>query len=254
MTDVARGNDVATGWRAVGQVGLTARIRGEIVRVLTERHLQPGDRLPSERELAALLEVSRPSVREAIRTLEAEGRLDVRHGQGVFVAEPHAQRMLRRSLQEWGDDLSQLFAMREVLEVPAAKWAATRQHGDDIGAIRRALTRLDDALDAGTVDYDEIQRLDALFHTRVVQAAGNRLLEQTQAVIYDLLLEGMRTTLEVEGRIQASRTEHARILTAIEAGDAESAGRAAVEHVRGARTAAERHLAESLGGVDAESE
>lgn len=229
-------------WRSVGQTGLIPRIRGEILRVITEGNLQLGDRLPAERELALALEASRPSVREAIRTLQAEGRLDVRHGQGVFVAEPADQKYLRGSLEEWARDLSELFAMREVLEVPAARWAAIRQDASGILAIRQAYQDLEDALQASTVDYDELQRLDALFHTRIVQAAGNKLLERTQAVIYDLLLTGMSTTLEVPGRIESSRKDHYQIFVAIEAGNAEGAAATVRHHVLGAQEAAEQRL------------
>ncbi|MFD1505079.1 FadR/GntR family transcriptional regulator [Georgenia yuyongxinii] len=234
--------EMTEGWQVIGRSGLIARIRGEILRVMTERHLQPGERLPAERDLAAALEVSRPSVREAVRTLEAEGRLVVKHGQGVFVAEPATQQKLRGSLQDWEEDLSQLFAMREVIEVPAARWASQRKDPGELARIRAAYATLEGALDSDDVQNDKVQRLDALFHTRIVQAAGNSLLEQTQAVIYDLLLEGMRTTLEVEGRAAASRKEHLRILAAIESGDAEGAAEAAREHVLRARAAAERHL------------
>ncbi|MFU8853667.1 FadR/GntR family transcriptional regulator [Micromonospora sp. SL1-18] len=66
--------------------------------VLRERRLKPGDQLPPERELAATLRVSRPSVREAVRSLEAEGALVVKHGEDVFVAEPPSQRQLRAAM------------------------------------------------------------------------------------------------------------------------------------------------------------
>ncbi|MCW3840635.1 winged helix-turn-helix domain-containing protein, partial [Micromonospora yasonensis] len=98
MTNMDKGVQSGAGgpaWHAVGQGGLNSRIRGEILRVLKERRLKPGDQLPPERELAAALRVSRPSVREAVRSLEAEGALVVKHGQGVFVAEPASRRQIR---------------------------------------------------------------------------------------------------------------------------------------------------------------
>ncbi|OYO00351.1 FadR/GntR family transcriptional regulator [Enemella evansiae] len=223
-------------WRIVGQRGLTARIRGEILRVMTERRLKPGDRLPAERELAALLGVSRPSVREAIRLLQAEGRLDVRHGAGVFVTEPETQQRLRRQLHP-ATDLDLLYDMREVLEVPAARWAAQRQR-PELAAVRQAFDALDAYTHSDFIDFDELQRLDITFHTRIVQASGNNLLEQTQSVIYDLILEGMRSTLMVPGRLAASRVEHAAILTALEAGDPDAAAAASYAHIQAARAAA----------------
>lgn len=228
-----------TGWRSLGQVGLTAQIKGEVLRVMTERRLKPGDRLPAERELAALLGVSRPSVREATRVLQAEGRLNVRHGAGVYVTEPETQQRLRRSLGN-SSDAQLLFDMREVLEVPAARWAAERQL-PELAGVHDAHAALDAYTETSPVDFDELQRLDIIFHTRIVQAAGNSLLEQTQSVIYDLILAGMRTTLEVPGRMEQSRADHSRILAALETGDGEAAAAATQAHIRGAAAAGVAH-------------
>lgn len=223
-------------WRTVRQSAVTARIKGEILRVMTERRLEPGNRLPSERELATLLEASRPSVREALQVMQAEGLVHVRHGSGTFVAEPETRQRLRSSLTS-SHDLTQLFDMREILEVPATQWAAERQL-PSLAGVREAFTAMDDHLRRGEPDWDEMQRLDITFHTRIVQASGNLLLEQTQSVIYDMILEGMRTTLTVPGRMERSRRDHDRILGALEAGDPHAAGRAALAHIHGARAAA----------------
>jgi len=243
---VSSGTDVRSGvadWQPIGQGGLNSRIRAEILRVVSERTLAPGDRLPSERELAAALQVSRPSVREAVRSLQAEGRLVVKHGAGVYVAEPAARVRLRESMAELDHDLSELFAMREVLEVPAARWAAQRQDATALGAVQEAHAQLEEALARADLDYRELQHLDAAFHLSIVQASGNRLLEQTQQVLHELLRKGMQTTLAVPGRVEHSRAEHARILAALVSGDAAAAARAARDHVRSARDAANRRIA-----------
>lgn len=247
----APSEDVDFGWHTLGQGSLNSRIRVEILRVLEERRLMPGDRLPSERELAASLQVSRPSVREAVRSLQAEGRLVVRHGQGVFVAEPATRRRLLQSMAELDHNLAELFAMREVLEVPAARWAAEHQDKQALRALQTAFDGLEEALARTPVDYDELQRLDATFHLRVVQAAGNRLLEQTQDVLNELLRKGMQTTLSVPGRLEQSRIDHQRILTAVLAGDTAAAARAARAHVQGARKAANKRLAAATGDTPA---
>lgn len=232
-----------SGWHALGQGTLKGRIREEILRVLAELKLVPGDRLPSERELAAALQVSRPSVREAVRSLEAEGRLVVKHGQGVFVAEPDARRRFRKSLAELDHSLAELFAMREVLEVPAARWAADRRDGNALAVVQGAYNALEIALQREPLDYDELQRLDAAFHFGIVRASGNRLLEQAQAVLDELMRKGMQTTLEVPGRVEQSRIDHTRILRALLSGDAVDAVEAAQAHIHGARDAANQRIA-----------
>lgn len=242
--------DTLTQWQPLGQGTLNERIRGEILRVLKIRDLSPGDRLPSERELAASLRVSRPSVREAVRSLQAEGKLVVKHGQGVFVAEPAHQRSLRESMARLDHSLSELFAMREVLEVPAARWAAQRGDAGELAAVQEAFADLDAALREKPRNYERLQDLDAMFHLRIVQAAGNRLLEQSQGVLNELLQTGLQTTLAIEGRAEKSREEHLKILTALLEGDPTGAARAAQAHVRNVRRAANRRIAEASARLD----
>lgn len=230
-------------WKTLRLSKLNVRIRDQILGFLADSRLQPGARLPSERELAAQLGVSRPSVREAIKALEAEGRLDVRHGNGVFVVSS-TEDALRHSMLRRRLDVDEVYAMREVLEVPAARWAA--QRGDPVGLARIQVAH-DEVLEASLsddIDFRELQLLDAAFHQSIVQAAGNQFLEQTQGVLGEILVRGMATTLMVEGRLQASRADHRDILDSIIAGDGRRAGAAARTHVRAARRAALTILAD----------
>ncbi len=244
-------DDTFRAWQPIGQGTLNERIRTEILRVLETRRLSPGDRLPPERELAANLKVSRPSVREAVKSLQAEGRLIVKHGQGVFVAEPSAQKAFRESMAHLDASLSEMFAMREVLEVPAARWAAQRQDPSGIAAVQKAFGDLDEAVRERPRDFEKLQHLDATFHLRIVQATGNRLLEQCQGVLNALLMTGLRTTLEIEGRLEQSWQEHHAILIALNAGDPAAAARAAQTHVRNVRKAANRRIADVSPYFDA---
>lgn len=238
MTGDDHSDSGSFGWRSMRSSSLSVRIRGQILAFLANGGLEAGDRLPSERELAARLGVSRPSVREAIKTLEAEGRLDVRHGQGVFVASRTAKEKLRRSIRDAELDLRELYRMREVLEVPAARWAAERRQPDEIAAVCTAHDRLLEASQQEAIDFDHLQLLDAAFHQSIVQAAGNRFLEQTQGVLGEILVRGMSTTLSLPGRLEASRADHRAILDAIVAGDGVRAAAAARRHVRAASKAA----------------
>ncbi len=222
----------------MGESSLTARIKDEIIRWVEAEGLAPGERLPAERQMAQSLGVSRPSLREAIRTLQSEGRLVVRHGQGVFVAEPRSAAELRRSLSEAMHSTEELFAMREVLEVPAARWAAEVQNVAALERVTRAHDLLLEASQSSPPDFEELQHLDMDFHLKIVQASGNRFLEQTQGVLNTMLAEGMQTTLTVPGRLEKSRDDHRRILDAILSGDGAAAARAARRHVRGAATSA----------------
>ena len=213
------------------QPGIAERIE----QLIAERGLQPGDRLPPERALADELRVSRPSLREAIKALEAVGRVRVRHGTGVWIQAPDEMRRLQAS-REVG--LVELFAMREVLEVPAAGWAATARSEAGLEKLARLLTEME------SVDnIDDLRRRDIEFHLSVAEMAGNRFLVRTMGVLHAMLQQGMETTLKIPGRLERSRGEHRRILAAIEAGDAAAAARAMRAHIRAAQRAATARLA-----------
>lgn len=230
-------------WRPIGQTGsISDRIERQILDLIQSEELRPTDRLPSERELAALLGVSRPSVREAVKSLEAQGRVHVRHGQGVFVAAPRSQQDLRAALAQHEVTLGELFAMREVLEVPAAGWAATAGEKTRIAAAASALTELNRAIRGNPPDFALLEKLDAAFHMRIVEAAGNRFLRQTLGVLQEMLAAGMETTLLVPGRLEKSREEHDRILVALRAGDAATARAAARRHIRNSHAAARTRI------------
>ena len=94
-----------------------ARIATQLVELIDLQKLSPGDRLPPERQLADLLEVSRPSLREALHILQAQGLVQIKHGQGTFVQEPIVAQELRASMMATTHGLNELFDAREVLEL-----------------------------------------------------------------------------------------------------------------------------------------
>lgn len=230
-------------WQPIGQAGsVSDRVAQQIIGLIDDDQLAPGDRLPAERDLAVMLGVSRPSLREAVKSLEAQGRLVVRHGQGVFVAAPRARSELEAALVHHEATLDELFAMREVLEVPAAGWAAQRGDSRRIAAAAAALAELNDAVTAGSRDFKTLGALDAAFHMRIVEAAGNRFLGQTLGVLQEMLAAGMETTLLIPGRLEKSAVEHREVLSAVLGGDSAAARKAARQHIRSARSAAMARL------------
>lgn len=235
-------------WQRVSESGSVAqRIVAQIEQMFANRELEPGDRLPTERDLAQLVGASRPTVREAIRILQARGRVEVKHGLGAFVVEPPVRAELATDA---GEDINidELFSMREVLEVPAATWAAKVAGKDDIVQLERILADLDEAFEADPADFRQLARLDAAFHLSIADIAANRFLHQTSRVLHEILISGMQTTLLIPGRQQKSREQHHRILQALTDNDALAAGRAARSHVRSAHRAARIRL-ESEGPV-----
>lgn len=188
----------------------------------------PGDRLPSERDIADLLGVSRESVRGAIRILEDEGYVESRRGASggltvTALSEPVARTAER--LRADRDALLHLMEFRRVNECLAARLAARRRTDRDLAALGEAVEALKDA-----TDIRRFRRADAAFHLAVAVAAGNphverAILEAREAIF---LLHG---NLDYELVHETTSDAHAGILAAIAAGDAEAAEAAMDEHM-----------------------
>lgn len=227
-------------WEPMGAQGsLSTRIAARIQELIAAEELKPGDQLPPERELAGLLGVSRASVREATRSLAAQGRLSVRHGQGVFIEAPATTNRLRSSLLADEHDVDELYAMRELLEVPAAQWAAQNVTTEAAARLEQSYAELSEAI-GRRAPWQELQRLDAGFHEAVVRVAGNKFLLRTLSVLNETIAAGMETTLHVPGRLDRSMEDHAEIVAAIMDGDSLRAGAASRSHIRGAHKTARR--------------
>ena len=215
-----------------------ARIATQLVELIEIQKLRPNDRLPSERALAELLAVSRPSLREALHILQAQGYVQIKHGQGTFVQEPIVAQELRASLMATTHGLNELFDVREVLEVPAGKWAATKASKEDIRLLRATLNQIETVTSITPIDFDQLHILDAKFHLTIVGIAGNRFINQTLNVLQDVMKMSMETTLRLPGRSEVSKSEHNLILDAIEAGDGELVSKLTLQHISGARAVA----------------
>jgi GntR family transcriptional regulator, transcriptional repressor for pyruvate dehydrogenase complex len=205
-----------------------------IKEVVLSGRLQPGDRLPPERELAEMLGVSRPTVRESIRALVAMNILESRHGAGTFVAsletgqllEP-LQFVLSRAEQVLGD----LFETRLVIEPPIAALAATRGSDEEAAAI---LSCAREAKQLTDPPRQLLLELDVRLHTLIATASHNQLLARLHESISALGVESRSLTVELPG--VASRTVH----------DHEAIAEAIVEHDPDRARDAMRHHLQSL--------
>jgi GntR family transcriptional repressor for pyruvate dehydrogenase complex len=134
--------------------------------------------------------------------------------------------------------LNELFDAREVLEVPAAKWAASKASKEDIRQLRATLNQIEIVTSTSPIDFDQLQILDAKFHLTIVGIVGNRFINQTLNVLQDVMRMSMQTTLRLPGRSNVSKKEHHEILEAIETGNGELASKLTLQHITGARAVA----------------
>ena len=191
--------------------------------------LQPGDALPSERELAERYGVGRSSVREALRMLESRGLIESR-GSGTFVIAPWRNPFQQPlSLVVAGEDVdrTQLFEVRRMLEAEAAALAAKRRSLGDLELMHEATDEMEAAVDSADVYI----AADIRYHLVIAEATGNRLLLHLMQAIRERLTEMFGTVFKFPGGPERSIAQHRLITQAIAAEDAERARQAMTEHI-----------------------
>ncbi|GAA1539659.1 FadR/GntR family transcriptional regulator [Nocardioides humi] len=183
-----------------------------------------GTRIPPEPALAAELGVSRNTVREAVRALAHLGLLQVRRGDGTYVAATtEMQALMRKQLDRV--DVIHLLEVRHAIEVRAAALAAERRTDDDLAALDAIMARRHAAIRDG--DGPAFVDVDVDFHCAVVAAAHNPLLVE----LYDGLVETLRASIDGAADVLADvlAAEHDAVLAAVRAGDPVAAAAAAAE-------------------------
>jgi GntR family transcriptional repressor for pyruvate dehydrogenase complex len=202
----------------------------QIERLIVQK-LQPGDKLPGERELAEMLGVSRSSIRDAIRRLEIVGLVEPRQGAGTVVREISTATLvspLANVIAHRRQLVGELLDFRRMLEPPLAARAATHASNGEIAGMDEILRRQDKKIRQGELAVEE----DTEFHYRIALASGNSVVLKVMDVVMDLLRETRSRSLQTEGRPQKSLAGHKRILAAIRRHDAAAAETAMRVHIQ----------------------
>ncbi|MFJ8515060.1 FadR/GntR family transcriptional regulator [Lysinibacillus xylanilyticus] len=208
--------------------------------------LQPGEKLPTERELASRFNVSRTSVREALRKLEIKGIIEIKQGSGSFIKTQEGHSL--------GDELSssiiktekkliyEMLELRQALEVECAFLASQRATSEDLERIGKAL----EMMDLVKNDVELGIQADLSFHINIVLASHNSIFLQLFRTLSEHMQDTVRATrrqrLKDPERTQETIDEHKEIYLAIAAGDANQAKQLMEKHIKQIR----RELTESL--------
>ena len=193
--------------------------------------LQPGDKLPAERELAEMLGVSRSSIRDAIRRLEMVGLVEPRQGAGTVVREISHDTLvgqMTNAIAHKRQMVGDLLDFRKMLEPPMAARAAENATGDEVARMEEILRRQDSKVRDGELAVEE----DSEFHYAIAQASGNSVVLKVMDVVMDLLHETRSRSLQSAGRPQKSLAGHKKILSAIKRKDGAAAEAAMRQHIR----------------------
>lgn len=202
-----------------------------ILEMVTSRALKPGDQLPPERELAEALNVSRPSVREAIRGLSILGVIKSRQGGGAFISELDGEALLGpiRFFLELEDlNIRELYDARSLIEGDVARRAAKNITDDELDALERILDEQPQTLD----DPQAFRLSDFRFHQAIWNGCGNAFLKRTGESLNAIGLEVRRRASENPKVLEQSVKDHRRLLDALRARDPLAAAEAAEKHMQ----------------------
>lgn len=192
--------------------------------------LRRGQLLPSERDFAQALGISRPTLRQAIGALTAMNILESRHGDGTFVTDLSTDRLMAPidfALQVDPAGITQLFQVRQILEVEAAKLAARTITDGELDAVRRLLAEAERVLDRPAAFADA----DFRIHRAIARATGNPLYAGICESIGALSMTSRALTAQVDSTRHAAHEHHVAIVEALADHDAIRAGAAMAEHL-----------------------
>ena len=220
---------------------LSDKAVGQIKALIEDGRLKPGDKLPAERELMKLLSVSRASLREAFRVLEALGLIDVRTGIGAFVSQTYAgalpaewMTLLSNTQQEMID----LLEVREALEAKAVALAAQKASAEELQRCSLTLAKMKQS--ANTNDVDGAIQSDIEFHQLISEMSQNNFLIELSDSISHVLLEARYAFFQQPHRIYASWQQHCRVVAALEKRDSQAAAEAMLQHLQDSKEVVKR--------------
>ncbi|MCI3204565.1 MULTISPECIES: FadR/GntR family transcriptional regulator [Pandoraea] len=228
------------------QVSISEQVAQRLLTMIRTGLLKPGQQLPPERDLATMLGVGRPAVREAIRGLALLGLLRIRQGEGTFVGSLEMRELLEpleMIIELNAGTLEALFDARLVIEPGVAALAATHIADEDLARLH-ALVDDEEALLGSPETFSAA---DMTFHETIIDACENPFLQSIANSLYLLGKKSRRVTSQVDGVLERSLQDHRLILDALAARDPERAAQAMRQHLCRVRDAYAASVAADSG-------
>lgn len=183
--------------------------------MIMDEHMKENDKLPSEQKLAEKFSVSRNVIREALKTLNASGLIELRNGAGAYVKGPEASNLsdiISCMVSMENIRFEDIYEIRTILETAAAEKAASKINDEQIQNLKDILQKLGDR----SITVKERRDYDLEFHIAIAEAAGNSLLVIFIHTMKNLFISMIEKGIFVEGGIEDACLRHRRIVDALE--------------------------------------
>ncbi len=208
---------------------LSEQVASDLRQMILSKHLNPGDKLPNELDLTKQLNVSRSTVREAIKILKSQNILEVRRGLGTFVSETPGVKddPLGVHFIDEGPLLKYFYEVRLVVEPPMARMAALRATDDELAEIRKAYDEVKAAIEAG----DDHTDADIHFHNIIAASTHNPIMQRILPVINEGISTGYKETKDLQESSAMVLKQHRKIMHALTERRADDALEAMKAHI-----------------------
>ncbi|HKX32721.1 MAG TPA: FadR/GntR family transcriptional regulator [Blastocatellia bacterium] len=220
----------------IDRAGITELVVERIKELLTRGELKAGSRLPPERELAQMLNISRPSLRTALKALSVMGVIHAKPGAGTYIAESlpavFAEPMQFMTLIN-NTSVNELFEARRIVEAGLVELAAERASEEDIRSLAKELEAMRTTID----DPESFLKHDVQFHQVMAHAANNKLMTCVMDTITQLLFHIRRQTVAHASNLDEALEWHQKILDAVRKRDPKRAKEMLSRHLQAAQNA-----------------
>jgi GntR family transcriptional repressor for pyruvate dehydrogenase complex len=227
------------------KTALPDQIAERILQMIRDKQLRRGDKLPPERDLATMMQVGRPALREALRGLSLMNIIEIRQGAGAYVTELETAQLVKHLDFIFAIDdfaILDLFGARKIIEVGIIELAAPHVTDNDVAKLETCLAK---SAKAGH-DSEAFLHADMELHLLIAQIAGNPIMLQFMESIHQMGIASRRRTGRLEGVVEQSAADHHRIVEALKARDPHAAREAMLYHLDNVEEKLRLSLAASL--------
>ena len=227
------------------KTALSDQIADRILQMIRDKQLRPGDKLPPERELASMMQVGRPALREALRGLSLMNIIEIRQGAGAYVTALETAQLVEHLDFVFAIDdhaILDLFDARKIVEVGIIELAAQRVTDADIANLEACLAKSAQASD----DAEGFLQADTELHTLIAQIANNPIMLRFMESIHQMGMVSRRRTGNLKGVVAQSTADHHLIVESLKARDSQAAREAMRCHLDNVEAKLRIVLASSL--------